>query len=152
MAVEDDVLPITPTGPAGGCINCRLSEATCARCVYLIRRSPVCKCGRKKSTRAMSCRACRTGGGKGWLKDGYVLVYQAGHPNAHPDGSIKQHRLVMSEHLGRPLLDHETVHHRNGDRADNRIENLELWSTWQPAGQRVEDKVAWAREVLELYG
>jgi HNH endonuclease len=53
--------------------------------------------------------------------------------------------------LGRPLLDHEEVHHRNGDRTDNRLDNLELWSTFQPAGQRVEDKVAWAIELLKLY-
>ena len=45
----------------------------------------------------------------------------------------------------------ETVHHRNGDRLDNRPENLELWSTAQPKGQRVEDKVAWAYALLARY-
>jgi hypothetical protein len=62
-----------------------------------------------------------------------------------------QHRVVMAEQLGRELHPDENAHHRNGDRSDNRPENLELWSTWQPAGQRVEEKVAWARELLARY-
>lgn len=63
-----------------------------------------------------------------------------------------EHRLVMEYFLRRALLPHEEVHHKNGDRSDNRKRNLELWSTSQPAGQRVEDKVEWAREILALYG
>lgn len=63
-----------------------------------------------------------------------------------------QHRLAMERVLGRALLPTENVHHRNGNRSDNRTENLELWSTAQPPGQRIEDKVAWAREILALYG
>lgn len=83
---------------------------------------------------------------------GYVKVFVGRDtPGATGHGHILEHRLVMQEYLGRPLLGHENVHHVNGVRADNRLENLELWSTSQPCGQRVVDKVAWAREFLELY-
>ena len=64
---------------------------------------------------------------------------------------IKAHRFIMEQHLGRELLPHENVHHVNGVRDDNRIENLELWSTSQPCGQRIPDKTAWAIEWLATY-
>lgn len=57
----------------------------------------------------------------------------------------------MAEVIGRPLLDHETPHHKNGDRADNRPSNLELWSTKQPKGQRAIDKLEYAYEIIKLY-
>lgn len=63
-----------------------------------------------------------------------------------------QHRHVMEEYLGRELLPHENVHHLNGIKDDNRIENLELWSRSQPYGQRVSDKIPWMVEFLESYG
>jgi hypothetical protein len=63
-----------------------------------------------------------------------------------------QHRLVMKRSLGRDLLPGENIHHKDGNRANNDLDNLELWSTGQPAGQKVEDKINWAIGFLSQYG
>jgi hypothetical protein len=86
---------------------------------------------------------------------GYVVVWSNGRVR-------REHRVIMEGLLGRPLRKDETVHHRNGQKADNTVDgpldadfrsgNLELWSTSQPAGQRVADKIAWARKLLADYG
>ena len=91
-------------------------------------------------------------GGKYVSKNGYVWLWRPEHPNARKSGYVHEHRMIMSDHLGRPLKSHENVHHKNGVRGDNRIENLELWVSTQPSGQRVSDLVTFAKEILEEYG
>lgn len=82
---------------------------------------------------------------------GYRVLSRKGHPNAWGKGVILEHILVMSEMLGRPLRKGETVHHKNGNRLDNRPANLELWSGAQPSGQRVTDKIEFAAEIISNY-
>lgn len=84
-------------------------------------------------------------------RDGYVKVHDREHPSCDKGGFVWEHRKVMEKSLGRFLFKHETVHHKNGQRDDNRLENLELWSKSQPYGQRVEDKISWCVEFLKLY-
>lgn len=67
-------------------------------------------------------------GGERKSADGYVLVLQHDHPGARVGGYIKRSRIVMEAHLGRTLLPTEVVHHINGIKTDDRIENLALFS------------------------
>ena len=136
----------------------------------------VCRCDCGSVTRTATTRALRSGNTKscGCYKSGLIAQrVGAKHPNwtggryVHQDGYIRaysqgrgvgrtklyqlEHRLVMERKLGRALLPHETVHHLNGVRDDNRPENLELWVTPPIKGQRPADLVVWAKEIVRAY-
>ena len=91
--------------------------------------------------------------GEGFVHHGYFVVPVPKELRHLTNGEspVLQHRLVMAQMLGRPLEPDESVHHRDGNRLNNDASNLELWSRWQPSGQRVQDKVCYALELLERY-
>lgn len=100
--------------------------------------------GQKNCSR--SCGHSKPDREKGFVdRHGYVVITRRGK-------QLQEHRLVMEKKIGRPLYAEETVHHINGQRADNRIENLELWSSRHGKGQRVEDKIEFCRTFLRDYG
>ncbi len=106
----------------------------------------------RKDTFTGLCRSClHTGptsttwrGGR-VTKNGYIYVkVYPGHPffdsMANSLGYVAEHRLVMAEHLGHPLDENDLVHHRNGDKTDNRIENLELYISKTDLGRTRQER------------
>jgi hypothetical protein len=126
-----------------------------------------CVCGNERwvrpsyvtngTIRCCGKRGCKRPWNRGpyrMMRNGYAYVYEPNHPNAKPStGRVAEHTFVMAQHLGRPLQPYETVHHKNGQRSQNDLSNLELWCVGKShrPGQRVEDLVAWAKELIALY-
>ena len=82
----------------------------------------------RKATQRFCTKPCRYLDARGFYIDlnGYRMVPGNGHPNQHRNGYIAEHRLIMSNILGRPLRKGESVHHIDGDRQHNDPSNLQL--------------------------
>ncbi len=86
---------------------------------------------------------------------GYISVKTPGHPRGSNADYVFEHILVMEKHIGRHLIygarrdpNNEVVHHMNGDRTDNRLENLVLMRAGEHTCLHANQK--WAREILDL--
>lgn len=118
-----------------------------------------CDCGKEKLLQAAtfctaeSCGCLRQApiGNRIVKNNGYVIVKVRNDLPSMKNYKY-EHVFVMEQLLGRSLTDKETVHHKNGLRDDNRPENLELWASDHPAGQRVSDLIQWAKQILSQYG
>jgi hypothetical protein len=108
--------------------------------------------GGKSRNKSGLCKLCHKGKLHRSWKGGYVNVEGYRVINLGSRKTILEHRLVMEQHLGRKLHADETIHHLNGIRDDNRLENLELWVGAPVRGIRTEDAVSWAKKILKRYG
>lgn len=74
------------------------------------------------------------------MRDGYLQIYLPDHPMAVADGYVSLHRLIIAGHLGRMLLKSEHVHHKDGDKLNNDIENLEIISLSEHVQQHWDER------------
>jgi hypothetical protein len=135
-------------------------KSVCKKCYIDIevgkgsRRGSTCAdCDAGIARRAKRCKSCSINNKRGtakWFKDKNGYITRTIKTNGIPLSQM-QHRDIMEEILGRKLIGKETVHHKNGKRDDNRPENLELWNSNHPSGQRVDDLVKYAIEILKQY-
>lgn len=147
----------------GGGVNRHGAKGLCASCYQRRRREEyqknpwrICDAdGCARFTRESGTPYCelhytrvRRHGTPGSAQPSFVRgegsISSTGYRIMRVDGrSVPEHRLILERALGRSLWDWENVHHKNGLRADNRLENLEIWIVPQPFGQRPEDLLIW---------
>lgn len=142
--------PISGRRPVSGlCYECFCESkgvlGVCELCGQRLSRKRIAGLQSNRSRRLYCSRECSKSALSGdqhpaWK--GGEIVNGGGYVMVRRDGAYTQkHRAVIESHLGRKLHKWETVHHKNGDRKDNRLENLELMGSRHPKGQFFGDFV-----------
>lgn len=135
--------------PTNKCIWSACIDCGKERWVQLVQGKPV-------SSRCQRCGSVKWGVNNPNWKGGIYKKYAARihlkmtnhyRPMANKDGNIYLHRFIMARHRGRLLLPSEIVHHKNGNKLDNRIENLELL----PSGAVHNSKRSLRSQVAQLH-
>jgi len=151
--------PIARAKARGNRVNCRWwCRCDCGTVKKVQARSlrnlQSMSCGCSISEPRPSRRGAKHGNWKGGRRvnsNGYVEI-QVELPWDHcKTVKMAEHRYVMAVNLGRDLLPTERVHHLDGNRQNNSIDNLELWTIDHPAGTRVSDAVDYAKRILREY-
>lgn len=123
-----------------------------------------CECGVEqkitsqnlRNGRSTQCRKCRNKETRdmavGYVDGyGYRRIQAYGVPGIKDGNSVLEHRAVMAKHRNEPLLPTQEVHHGPKGKLCNDIDNLELWDTSHPKGQRVEDLIEFSIKILLQY-
>ena len=95
-------------------------------------------------------RPTKYGGHSKLRRDGYISIYRPDHPCSNSEGYVMEHHLVMEEHIGRLIQSEEVVHHKNGNRRDNRIENLQLMTFKEHASLHMTERHRKRKEGVDL--
>jgi len=144
-----------------GCDNKHLAKGFCRKHYQRLKIN-----GNLDNIKFCNYKKCRLAATSyGFCDDHYIQHYiydnghndvAIGHINKHGyrvlRKTIFEHRFVMENTIGRKLFTTEFVHHIDGDKLNNKIENLELWERSHPSGQRLEDKIDFYISFLEKYG
>lgn len=83
-------------------------------------------------------------------KDGYVAIHFPDHPDANKEGMVMEHRLIMECVIGRRLKEDEVVHHKNKNKSDNRLENLQLMTFKEHAALHLKERLNNRRNDLSI--